>query len=54
MPQCKISGLLYGTRVLEQSETMIFEDKKNDIWCQLTFSEGGGFFSKSDFPTDYF
>ncbi|KAL4469803.1 hypothetical protein ABPG72_022123 [Tetrahymena utriculariae] len=53
-PPCKITGLLYGTRVLEFYETMTFVDQKNDLECIISFAEGASFFSRAEFPTDYF
>ncbi|EGR33546.1 PH domain protein [Ichthyophthirius multifiliis] len=53
-PPCKITGLLYGTRVLEWFDQMVFRDEKNDLECILSFEQPGGYFYKAQNPTDFF
>ncbi len=54
LPPIKISGLLFGTRIIELYENITFRDEKNDLICKLQFYEGGGFFQSRLHPSDYF
>lgn len=54
LPQISISGLLFGSRILEWFGSIQFTDVKNDLVCKLQFYEGGGFFQKRLHPSDYF
>ena len=54
LPPIRISGLLFGKRVIELYENIIFKDEKNDMICKLQFYEGGGIFRARLHPSDYF
>lgn len=55
MPPARVSGLLFGARVLEWYNTVIFKDIKNNLLCEIKFSEGAGMLiGRSAKPTDYF
>lgn len=54
LPPIKISGLLFGKRVIELYENITFRDEKNDFVCKLQFYEGGGIFRTRLHPSDYF
>lgn len=54
LPPIKISGLLFGTRVIELYENITFQDEKNGYTCKLQFYEGGGLFQTRLHPSDYF
>eukprot|EP01017_Pseudomicrothorax_dubius_P034450 TRINITY_DN4722_c0_g1_i1.p1 TRINITY_DN4722_c0_g1~~TRINITY_DN4722_c0_g1_i1.p1 ORF type:complete len:695 (+),score=157.69 TRINITY_DN4722_c0_g1_i1:65-2149(+) len=53
-PNVRLSGFLYGDRIIQPFGDISFEDKKNDICLKLTFYEGSGFFSQNLHPSDYF
>lgn len=44
MPPAKIGGLIYGARLLEWYGSIVFEDIKNGLLCDIKFSEGAGMF----------
>eukprot|EP01017_Pseudomicrothorax_dubius_P046364 TRINITY_DN8156_c0_g1_i4.p1 TRINITY_DN8156_c0_g1~~TRINITY_DN8156_c0_g1_i4.p1 ORF type:complete len:199 (+),score=51.57 TRINITY_DN8156_c0_g1_i4:64-660(+) len=52
-PSVRISGFLYGDRIIELFGDIHFEDKKNDLGLKLTFTERG-FFGFGDHDSDYF
>ncbi|CAK93395.1 unnamed protein product (macronuclear) [Paramecium tetraurelia] len=55
MPPVKVSGLIYGARLLEWYGSIKFVDQKNNIVCDIKFSEGAGMLiGRSQKPTDYF
>ena len=54
LPPCKVSGLIYGKRIIEWQEAMVFHDKKNKITGNIKFDESGSLFSKRQHPSDYF
>ncbi|CAD8169140.1 unnamed protein product [Paramecium octaurelia] len=55
MPPAKVSGLIYGARLLEWYGSIKFVDQKNDMVCDIKFSEGAGMLiGRNQKPTDYF
>ena len=54
LPQINISGMIFGTRIIEWYGNIQFKDEKNDLVCKIQFYEGGGFFQKRLHPSDYF
>lgn len=54
LPPIKISGLLWGRRIIEWYGAIEFKDEKNDLYCKLKFYEPDGYFSKRMHSSDYF
>lgn len=54
LPPISISGLLWGSRIIEWFGKIEFKDELNNLYCCLKFYEGEGFFSKRLHPSDYF
>ncbi len=52
LPPCRISGLLFGARVIEWFGSITFTNKKKDLMAKLNFYERG-LFSKQH-TSDYF
>lgn len=53
-PAVRVSGFLYGDRICELFGSIRFEDKKNDMQLEISFTEPSGFFSSASHPTDWF
>jgi len=53
-PVVCVSGLLYGERVVEWTDTMEFIDNENQLYCQLKFAERSFWRSSNDLPSDFF
>ncbi|ETW01036.1 hypothetical protein H310_06667 [Aphanomyces invadans] len=56
LPSLRVSGLLWGDRVLDLVGTIHFQDKANGLACdlKLNFDEHKSMFSSSKLPTDHF
>lgn len=54
LPPFKLSGLLFGARIIEFQGDIVFTDKKNNLEAKLTFYENTSMFSKNLHPTDHF
>ena len=54
LPPVRLSGLLYGARLVEWHGTMQFKDETRDLMGKLTFYENNNLFSKNLHPSDYF
>lgn len=54
LPPFKLNGLLFGARIMEFQDNIVFTDKKNDLQAKLTFYENTSMFSKNLHPTDHF
>ncbi|CAK4243512.1 unnamed protein product [Aphanomyces euteiches] len=56
LPSVRMSGLLWGERIIELAGTILFQDKANDISCELRLNpdEHKGMFASNKAPTDYF
>ncbi|CEG39485.1 oxysterol binding family protein [Plasmopara halstedii] len=57
LPYLQIGGLLWGDRTVDIMGNMMFEDKKNQLQCELRLNPDaksgmGGMFSSSKTPTD--
>ncbi|DAZ92710.1 TPA: hypothetical protein N0F65_012835 [Lagenidium giganteum] len=58
LPLLQSSGLLWGDRVVELVNSMVFEDPKNNLTCELKFNPDekkgmGGMFSTAKTPSDF-
>jgi hypothetical protein len=53
-PPCKISGLLFGKRIIQFYGDVKYEDPKNNLVAEFHFCEKKGFFRKRKMPSDYF
>ena len=53
-PSCRISGTMYGKRILEYMDSMEFLDRQNGLVCKIEFAGKGGLFSKAKHPSDFF
>jgi hypothetical protein len=53
-PQCRISGLMYGKRILEWTDGMAFLDRTNQLSVKIEFADRGGIFAKAKQPSDFF
>ena len=54
-PPARVSGFLFGARVTEYYDGVTFTDEKNNLFCQIKFSEGAGLLiSRNALPTDCF
>ena len=54
LPPFKLSGLLFGARIIEFQTQVVFTDEKNDLEAKLTFYENASMFSKNLHPSDHF
>lgn len=59
LPYIQYGGFLWGDRTIEIMGTMVFEDKKNHLTCELKLNPDekkgmGGMFSSSKTPSDHF
>lgn len=54
VPFMKLSGLLFGKRVLQFIGNVIFMDTKNRIEANLDFAKEAGMFRKQMVPLDHF
>lgn len=59
MPYLQMGGFLWGDRTVEIMGSVVFEDKKNNLSCELKLNPDekkgmGGMFSSSKTPSDHF
>ena len=54
LPPFKLSGLLFGSRIIEFQTNIVFTDEKNDLEARIDFYENPSLFSKNLHPTDHF
>jgi hypothetical protein len=52
-PPGRISGLLWGERILEFINEIPFTDKKNGLECTIKFAGKGGLFSRASQASDF-
>ena len=54
LPPLRISGLLFGSRIIEWHGSIEFKYEKHDLMAKIDFYEGAGFFSRNEHPSDHF
>lgn len=54
MPHMRLSGMLWGKRIVEWLESLTFTDEKNNLYGSIRFYKNESLLGKNERPSDYF